>query len=54
MNARLWNSFAISGDQELQLGFNYLQGNPSAIQMTINKHYWVQISHILTCLEITN
>ncbi|MGC6366917.1 MAG: hypothetical protein ACON35_02845 [Candidatus Marinamargulisbacteria bacterium] len=30
ISTRLWNSFAISRNQELQLGFNYLQGNPSA------------------------
>lgn len=30
ISTRLWNSLAVSNDQELQLGFNYLQGNPSA------------------------
>ena len=30
MNARSWNSFSISKNQELELGLNYLQGNPSA------------------------
>lgn len=30
ISTRLWNSFEISKTQEFQLGFNYLQGNPSA------------------------
>ena len=29
-NTRLWNSFEVSKSQELELGLNYLQGNPSA------------------------